>query len=100
MKFTRKVPMNCHCPLGWGPAWFDPCRDERVAMPIPINLIVRIAIAIYWGTIRLTEVPWKYDVGRRRAELRREYLRGAHDAFAGWIDPKTYKEDLLTARTR
>lgn len=49
-------------------------------MPIPINVIVRVARAVYFWTLNVTETRWEQS-------LREQYIRGANDALSGRYVP-------------
>ena len=50
--FVQRVERYFAIPWGYGIAWVDMARNERVCMPMPFNLIAGWLFALYWWVMR------------------------------------------------
>lgn len=71
-------------PFWYGLAYRDFARDVYILLPIPINIIVRVAREIYWACVRL----WRNDIEDRIA-------REAHKAF---LNGKMLRQEMENNR--
>jgi hypothetical protein len=48
LPFSRRYEYGFEIPRGWGHAWHDYYRFQRVCAPVPINVLYRLAY-LAWG---------------------------------------------------
>ncbi len=78
--FKREIEVNCIIPFPLGVAYRDFIRGVTVCYPIPLNLIVRWTLRVYWWFGEYGEMSWKERAELAESALKRNNER--HDEVA------------------
>lgn len=89
MRFRVVVPEGQTIPRGFGLAYYTPGRPLGIAYPIPINLLIGAARALYhWAMVP----PWRFVEWRVSFQLKR--VHELEDMLVAWADEAEESERL------